>query len=285
MRNRIVNRMAVALVAALLTLGAAAQAGEMRHESSRTIDESFDLGRDADNMLLIVDNINGGIEVRGGAGSTVRIRAVRTNHARDRRALERAESEVSLEMYRDGDELVLRVDGPFRDRYRRDHNNPGYFVEFDIEVEVPAQMALDLSTVNGGDIITRGARGPFDVNNVNGEIDLSGLGSSGDATTVNGEIRLAWDRNPDDSCTFHTVNGDIRTSFAERLHADLKFDTFNGEAYTNFEVHMLSPDIKTDRKRGGSMVRIDKKSRVRAGSGGPELNYKTLNGDIEVREE
>ncbi len=47
-----------------------------------------------------------------------------------------------------------------------------YDVRFDFTIRVPRDAALRLCTINGGDVIVNGTRGDFDVDNVNGLIEM-----------------------------------------------------------------------------------------------------------------
>ena len=65
---------------------------------------------------------------------------------------------------------------------------PHYDVHFDFTIRVPRDVALRLCTINGGDVIVNGTRGDFDVDNVNGLIEMRGVAGSGSAHTVNGPV-------------------------------------------------------------------------------------------------
>ena len=54
-----------------------------------------------------------------------------------------------------------------------------YDVRFDFTIRVPRDAALRLCTINGGDVIVNGTRGDFDVDNVNGLIEMNQRGRVG----------------------------------------------------------------------------------------------------------
>ena len=84
-------------------------------------------------------------------------------------------------------------------------------------------------------IATGPVAGDFDVSNVNGGVELSEMGGSGQVHTVNGKIAVTFTKNPTKSCSFRTVNGSVDVSFRPNLSADVQVKTFNGNAYTDFD--------------------------------------------------
>ena len=72
-------------------------------------------------------------------------------------------------------------------------------------------------------------------------------------------------------------------TFQPTLAADLRLKTFNGGMYTDFDTTTL-PALTpvTERKAGKFVYKADRAAGVRVGSGGPELRFETLNGDIRI---
>jgi hypothetical protein len=235
---------------------------------------------------LIVDNLWGAIEVKGYDGDEVRVNVRKTIVARSETKLNYAETNVTLEIFEEDDVIELYVDGPFRDRRRGGFNwkgseHEGYKVIYDFEIKVPNNCAVDLSTVDEGDIVVEMVEGDFDVHNVNGKIDMKGIGGSGDVHAVNGKVSLEFDENPKEDCSFGTINGDVRLYFQPGLSADFYMKTMNGEAFTDFEVNSLPGRTKTSNARNGkSVYKVAHMSGVRAGKGGPTIELNTLNGDM-----
>jgi hypothetical protein len=77
----------------------------------------------------------------------------------------------------------------------------------------------------------------------------------------------------------------VDVSFPEPFSADLRLKTFNGGLYTDFDVQPLPrPASGSGQRRNGQFVyRSNDYALVRAGRGGPELTFETLNGDVRVR--
>lgn len=261
----------------------AASSGEPLVES-RTLRESvaLDAGRP---VTLCVDNIFGSIRVTAHDRPTIEMTAQEKIEARSQSALERARQEVRLDVGREGDEVTLVVDGPFRDRkcHDWDHDWRGYTVTYDFEIRVPRRTHLELATVNSGEVEVRGVHGHLRVSNVNGGITLEAVGGSVEATTVNGPVHASFEENPGADSLFHTVNGEVELWLLPGLSADLRFKTWNGEALTDFEVVPLPLEPAAETLEDGRrVIRAGSWSSVRVDRGGPQLSFETLNGDIRI---
>jgi hypothetical protein len=241
--------------------------------------------------LVIVKNITGSVRV--------------TEHDRDRiemRATETIRGDLQADIERARRELQLRTEteqGRVAFRVRRldsngepcncDRGNWGwgqdYVVEYDIEVLVPRGTAVDLATVNDGDVTAEGISGDFAISNVNGDVRLTGLAGSGEIKTVNGDVEAVFARAPAEATSFHTVNGDLDVTFPNDLSANLQFKTMHGDVFTDFEIESVAqtPIVDRDRDRGRFMMRTGRNSAYRVGSGGETLAFNTLNGEIYVR--
>jgi hypothetical protein len=238
---------------------------------------------------LLVDIVYGSITVTGTGGSEVRMVAVETIEGRNRERVERARREVSLEVHRTAEGVLICQDGPFRDpddctEWRNDRRmKPRYRVSYDIELQVPREVALDVHTVEG-DIDVTGVRGSFAVFGVNGGIEMSEIVGSGTARTVNGPVRVRFLENPREDSSFETVNGEIDVAFQAGLSADLRFKTMNGEVLSDFDYRMLPPEPVTQKSRHGRTIyKMSGRSGIRIASGGPRFFFENINGDILVR--
>ena len=73
-------------------------------------------------------------------------------------------------------------------------------------------------------------------------------------------------------------------SFLEGLSADFAMKTFNGALFTDFDVQPLAGKAVAGERRNGRFVyRANEFTRVRVGSGGPEMTFETLNGNVRAR--
>jgi hypothetical protein len=281
------------LVPSLQPLRAAAAAPPTDHDryfavrEQETIQRSFTLPAEAHKSLSI-DNIFGSIEVAGGATNQVQLEVVKTIRAESNAALERARKEVSLDITEDQGELKLYVNGPFRCHCNDccgSHEGKGYIVKMDFKVQVPAEIDLEVRTVNEGRVRISGVTGEFLVRNVNGGIEMDSVGGSGSARTVNGPVTVSFRQNPHEKSEFHTINGNVELRFVPGLAADFRFKNFNGGIYSDFPVSALPlREVSQERHDGKLILRADRYSGVRIGAGGPEIEVENLNGDICILE-
>lgn len=236
--------------------------------------------------VVEVDNILGSIHVTGVAGSEFKLVANRRISAEDRNGLEQAKREVKLDVSSNGGVAKLYVDGPFRCNCKEGWRGRDYQVRYDFELQTPMDAELRLRTVNDGDIIVKGVRGRFQVNHVNGPIEMTGLGAEGVARTVNGQVRLAFAQQPAGPVQAKTVNGEIAATFPKSANAKLSFRTLHGEVYTDFPFTAAAGEPMQGEKNGNRRVyRRRWNSAVQIGSGGPAHQFETVNGDIRILEE
>ena len=236
---------------------------------------------------LVIDNLNGSITVTGYDGSDVQVSAHRVSWGDSRDKLEEGEKKITLDITRDEGKIVLFVNTPWRCSDgspafdRREYY--GYDADFTFDVRVPFATDVFLKTVNKGSVTVTGVNGAFEVHNVNGPVAMKGIGGSGLVSTVNGGLDVQFSRNPAARCGFRTVNGTIEISVPDDLSADLRLKTFNGDVRSDFEVTGLPQQIPPPRKIGRRTVYGgDEFFTVRAGKGGPEMVFETLNGNIRI---
>lgn len=283
------NRMKAILLVTSLALCIAAPGKAENLSDSRNLQESISF-ESSGARRVIVDNVWGSISVEGYKGETVEMTAVETVRARTAERIELARKEVELQILKEGSEIELYVDGPFRCRDRAERGNcwnrwhDRYEVVYDFQIRVPHDTDIEVRTVNQGDIEVSGVRGDFLVQNVNGSIELSGLAGSGEATTVNGPVVASFISNPKNDSHFETINGKIDVSFQPGLSADLEMTARWGELWSEYKVEplpALPPTKRTEGKR--TIIEIPGSSRVRVDAGGPTHSFETLNGNIYVR--
>jgi DUF4097 and DUF4098 domain-containing protein YvlB len=103
-----------------------------------------------------------------------------------------------------------------------------------------------------------------------------------DARTVNGGVLVRYDRSPSADVRLETVNGSVDTAFGPGLAADVRTRTMNGGVYSDFEVKPLPARVSVDRAEGMTRYRSDGGG-FRVGAGGPQFEFRTLNGNIFLR--
>jgi hypothetical protein len=236
-----------------------------------------------------VDNVWGSIRVTGYQGREVQVAANRTVRAESEEATRRAEQEVRLEMSQKGGTVRLYVDGPFRCQCRhgeegwRSSRDTRYQVRYDFELRVPARAGLYLRTVNEGQIVVENVAGDYDIQNVNGPIEMTEVSGSGRVRSINRPVKVLFRRNPAAASEFRSVSGTVELHFQPDLAADFRVKTLNGGIYSDFPVASLAArPAAAERREGRFVYRSDRYAGVRVGAGGPEIQLETVNGTIRI---
>jgi hypothetical protein len=252
-------------------------------DEKESIRKSFDVP--AGGRKLLVDNVHGFVHVTGYSGSQVQVSVEKHIYADRSEAMAEAKRDVKLDMSQQGSFVRLYVDGPFRTsngmNYRGD-DYYGYRVDFDIDVQVPFDSELVVKTMNHGDIQVKKTTGDYDIHGLNGGIDMEEVSGSGTVSTLNGKVKVQYTKNPTKATDFKTLNGEVDVYFRDGLNADLRFKKLNGGIYTDFDV-TAGPSTESAENRNGKFVfRSNGRMNGRAGKGGPELSFETLNGSIRL---
>ena len=84
---------------------------------------------------------------------------------------------------------------------------------------------------------------------------------------------------------FTSLNGNLDVTFPSDYKADVKARTENGNVYTDFEMNQrTSADVDQKRNsKGVYKVTVDKWISGEINGGGPEILFKTLNGNVIIR--
>ncbi len=272
---------------ALLPVAAPAQRPpqqDWKFEDRETIRRTFDVSAGSGPAKLVVDNLSGFIHVTGYNGREVQVSVEKHIRAESGEALAAAKRDVKLDQSQQGNSVRLYVDGPFRSangtNYRGDQYY-GYSVNFDYEIQVPEAAELVLKTVTGGDIVVKRSNGPYEIHGLNGGITMEEISGSGSVRTLNGPVKVVFSRNPARDSEFHTLNGTVDVYFQPGLNADLHFGSLNGGIYSDLDVTPLPGPAAGQNVNGKFVYRSGRRSMDgRAGAGGPQLTFKTLNGKI-----
>lgn len=229
-----------------------------------------------------VNLLSGGIAIKGYAGKEVLVEA----KTRDENKLVERRADVagmkripnlSSGLTVEEEENVISVNTGMLDR------------PVDITLQVPNRTTLKLKTVNGGDITVDQVQGEIEVNNINGAVTLNQVSGSVIAHAFNGAVKVTLASiDPGKSMSFTSFNGDIDVSFPPGVKANVVMKTDQGEIYSDFEVQLdlsaAKPAIEGTQGKGGKYkIKIDRAMRGSIGGGGPEMQFKTFNGNIYIR--
>ena len=249
------------------------------------LDEKETLSRTFDGaQKLLVDNLHGFVHVTGTSGSKIEISIEKHMYADSAEALAEAKRDVKMDIDRQGNLVRAYEDGPFRTHNGTNYRGDDYYryrVVFDFEVKVPVAAELVLKNLNNG-ITVRNTTGDYELHCLNGEIEMEQISGTGTVQTLNGKIKVGFARNPSKPAHFKTLNGTVDVYFQKELNADLRFKKLNGAIYTDFDVTSLPVTGASGKENGKFVYRTSGKMAARAGKGGPELSFETLNGSIRL---
>ena len=139
-------------------------------------------------------------------------------------------------------------------------------VHFD--VRVPYGVGFIGRTVNG-EINADSLQGDAEAHTVNGSVRLATTGLAV-ANTVNGSVHVTMGRADwPNGASFNTVNGGITLTLPTYVNAELRADTLNGSIESDFPITVTG---QVSRRRLYGTI----------GSGGRELQLKTVNGSIKL---
>ena len=151
---------------------------------------------------------------------------------------------------------------------------------------VPRRADLEISTIEGGEIIVSNITGNLELSNVQGPITASGISGSVIAESVNAAIDLAFVSIDEvTASSMETVNGELTVRLPANLGTQIHLDTAQGEIISDFEVDVQpsKPVITRNTDGGGSEVRIESVIIANINGGGPIIRMNSLNGDIHIR--
>jgi hypothetical protein len=205
---------------------------------------------------LLLDNVNGSVQVDGWNKEAIEVRAVK----------------LAGGSAEDLDQVQIDVEGCSRELSVRTRYPKGTGADVLVEyhVYVPYRILLGaVHTVNGS-VLVRGVDGKGELRSVNGNVEVVDSAGRFSEHTTNGNVRMELRRleegNPVDIAT---VNGSVTVGLPADADADLKVLSFNGDFDSELPIgstHMTSP-------RG---------FRGRIGSGGSEVSVRTTNGGVHL---
>jgi hypothetical protein len=155
----------------------------------------------------------------------------------------------------------------------------------DIHIQVPFHTSLHLSAVNGGKIRVSGVEGEIELSHVNGTIEARDVAGSVVAHTTNGNVKVVLKRVVlDKPMAFSTLNGDVDVTFPADLKANVHIRSDRGEIYSDFEIAASGRAVTREtRKEGKRHIEVEQEMQGAIGGGGPDILFKTFNGDIFIR--
>ena len=108
------------------------------------------------------------------------------------------------------------------------------------------------------------------------------------AHALNGDVKVTMAAvEPNKPMSFTSLNGDIDVSFPPDVKAAVAMKTDQGEIFSDFEIKLDSttskPVTESASGKGKFKLKFDSTLRGSLNGGGPEMQFKTFNGDIFIR--
>ncbi len=164
------------------------------------------------------------------------------------------------------------------------HHNHNSIISYD--VKVPKDFSLKLRAVNSGNIFVENVNGELEVSNTNGKVTLLDIGGSLIADALNDDIKVTFTKVTENaSMAFSNLNGDIDITFPKNLKANIKAKSDRGEIFTDFDmaVNPTKPKVTKNSTSNTYKVKLEQWVTGLINGGGPEMSFKTMNGDIMIR--
>ncbi len=158
--------------------------------------------------------------------------------------------------------------------------------KIDLNLKIPQDVKLKLSTVNGGDVEVNNIKGELEINNVNGSISLTGISGSVVASTVNGSLVCTFAAvDPKAPMAFSSLNGNVDVSFPANIQYNMKIKSDRGEIYTDFDIAIDKSEPKADHSSHSGMYQLKQDDWIsgKVNGGGPEIMMKNMEGNIYIR--
>jgi len=155
-----------------------------------------------------------------------------------------------------------------------------------LKIQVPRKTSLKLGNTNGEDIEVTGVEGEHEFSHTNGGIRAIDVRGSVVANTTNGDIVVKFlATTPDKAMSFSSFNGDVDVTFPAVQKAKLRMKSGQGDIFTDFDIALdtAPPKVSREESRRGYRLKLEQEVAGTIGGGGPEMSFKTYNGDIYIR--
>lgn len=233
---------------------------------------------------LVVNQISGSIMVEAYDGKEVIVKATVSNgrgrcsdcgnrRSDDKSGMKKI-SNTSLNIGAEEDNNVVEI------------QNELWNKKTDLFIKVPKDFSLKLKTINDGDINVEGVNGEMEISNINGEITLNDISGSVVANTTNGELTVSFNSiTSGKDMAFSSFNGNVEVIFPQSLKANVKAKSDMGDVYTDFDMAISKNEPQVDQSNSSGKYRVKVEQWVKGtiNGGGPEMLFKTFNGDIMIK--
>ena len=161
-----------------------------------------------------------------------------------------------------------------------------YRKTIDLDIRVPRNFSLKLSTEDNGEIVVRDINGVFELNNNNGDVKLVNVSGSSIVSTIDGNIFADYVKvDAGLPMVFSSIEGSIDLHLPVDADICLKMRTDFGEIYSDFtiDVDKRKTNIRKHKNSGSTKITLDQWTYGKINKGGPEYLIKSLNGNIYIK--
>ena len=226
---------------------------------------------------LVLDQISGSITVTGYQGNEVIVKVFVQEEEKSANTTKNGMRRVGgsgLNISAEENNNVVRID------------NEAWNRKTDFDIKVPSNFSLKLETVNDGNIMVSGVSGDMEISNVNGNITLESVEGAVTADATNGVIKVDFKSISNTAnMVFSSFNGNVEVTFPKMLKANIKAKSDMGDVYTDFDMAIMDSKPEVDKRDGSGSYKVTMEQWVKGkiNGGGPELLFKTFNGDILIK--
>jgi hypothetical protein len=247
---------------ALILAAAGCQGRRQASLTGRATDQwtrSYPLSTDGELQII---GANGSVDIQGGTGTSVEVRAERVARASTDAAAREILPRIGIREDISPDKIVIQTEGL-----------AGLVIGVDVAVNyhisMPATARARVRAVNGNVTVSE-VGGQVVLSSTNGEVIGKNLRGGVDARSVNKGVTVtlgAFGRDPVD---LRATNGSVDLTVPSDVNASLEANYTNG----SFDIKGLVYEPFGDQTR--------RRARGRLNSGGPPITVTTVNGNIYV---
>ena len=239
-------------------------------------------------------NMNGPVTVHGIEGNVATLKVRRKLKSFSAGRLEEARTSITFDSITVGKNVYFFMKHPDKD-FEIDENGYGHYnsccnqridknqvkvkYEFEIDVQVPKQLALHVSTHRKA-LKIRGINGDLFAKAHHNNLFADDLGGNVQLKAHHGDIKASFVRNPTAACSYSTHHGDISIEFREALAANVFLKSHHGDFFTDFDWTTQPVAVVENELKNGTRYVVNAKTSIRIGGGGPDQEFKTWHGDI-----
>ena len=215
---------------------------------------------------VLLENINGGVQIKVWDRAAVQVDAVKRAYRKDRLA------EAKIQVNATEEYIKIETEYPYQNmNFRSDerrNENPA-MVEYSLTV--PRQAVLESIELVNGSIDIEGVEGNVKASSVNGRLIARGLAGEARLSTVNGALQATFTRLDEmKPLTLISVNGPLTLVIPSNANASVRATTVHGGISTDFGL-----TVKHGEYVGHSMD-------GQIGTGGPKIKLSNVNGPIRI---